>query len=149
MSLFVPWVELVALYPPPELNAGVPISHCASWQMPACPGVEMSLSWSDGRSTPSLCKQRAGEAEFTWEYGPSLCPSQHICTMPSTQEKPDSKGFRWGDGACSKWVAQHSMERGCLAGEGQALLKDKIISLALPAQTYLARVKLDYLAKTL
>lgn len=58
-------------------------------RMPACPGVEMSLSWSNGRSTPPLCKQRAGEAEFTWEYGPSLCPSQHICTMPSTQEKPD------------------------------------------------------------
>lgn len=37
----------------------------------------------------------------------------------------DSKGFRWGDGARSKWVAQHSTEHGCLAGEGQALLKDK------------------------
>lgn len=43
MSLFVPWVELVALYPPvTELSAGVPISHCASCAdacMPGCRDV--------------------------------------------------------------------------------------------------------------
>lgn len=40
MSLFVPWVELVAPHPPAELTAGIPLYHRVS-SVDACMGGQV------------------------------------------------------------------------------------------------------------
>lgn len=80
-----------------------------------------------------------------------LLPSHGSLPRAKQQERPNGQQRVSGGWPSPKWVTQHSAERGCLNMEGQALLKDKSSYLqALPAQTSpAARVKLDYLAKTL
>lgn len=154
-NVSVPWFKLVAPCPPTELTASIPIYHyVCEWQ-----AIEHSLSQPNSKFTTSLPKQRAKKeaaraigAEVSQQCSPSLCPSQCAHTIPSTQQEPEQqRRFLVRHSSCSKWISQHLTERGHLAREGQALLKDKG-SYLRPCQhkpTNRPRVKLDYLAKTL
>lgn len=134
------------------------LSLCLLWgYLQGWPGAEVSLRWSDGRST-LLCISRGPwrwwpglSAEFTWETWsfplPLLACLQCATHVGEAQEM--AKGF--GVGTAHVPSGLPNTPRAWLLSWGRTSTSkgQKLIPWALPAQTYLARVKLDYLAKTL